>query len=190
MLEDMLDPHEIAPERIRPISRTEYERMVGVGLFEQEHVELLHGTLIEMSPQGGHHATVCAWLSQRLTLALGMTLEIRPQLPFAADDWSEPEPDLVVARRDHSAHEHPSKALLVIEVSESSLRKDRILKARLYARAGIPEYWIVVLATMEVEVYTNPQGDGYADIQTRRDSDVLRPIQLPGVEIAIAEIPR
>ncbi|MGE5187288.1 MAG: Uma2 family endonuclease [Acidobacteriota bacterium] len=186
----MLDPSELAPERIRPLSRREYDRMVDLGMFEDEHVELLRGMLVEMSPQGGRHGTVCAWLAQRLSIALGMSLEVRPQLPFAADDWSEPEPDVAVARRDHSIDEHPGAALLLIEVSQTSLRKDRGVKLQIYAQAGVPEYWIVDLTTMTVEVYSQPTAHGYANVARLGDGDVLRPTQLPGVELPVAELPR
>ncbi len=185
-----IDPDDLAPERMRPISRREYDRMVELGMFEDERVELLCGMLVAMSPQDGPHATVCAWLAQRITLALGMTYEVRPQLPFAADDWSEPEPDLAIATRDRSIREHPQQALLLVEVSETSLRKDRGVKLRVYAAAGVPESWIVDLTTMTVEVYTQPTSKGYANVEKLRDGDVLRPTHLPGVELAVAEIPR
>ena len=187
-----IDPVELAPEHVRPISRREYDRMVKLGMFEDERIELLSGTLVTMSPQGGRHATVCAWIAQRITLALGdMTYQVRPQLPFAADDWSEPEPDLAVCRRDHPIDEHPDKVLLLVEVSETSLRKDRGVKLRIYAEAGVPEYWIVDLTTMTVEVYTEPTPKrGYARVQKLRDGDVLHPVELPSIALPVAEIPR
>lgn len=191
MLSSMFDPSLVAPERIRPLSRKEYDRMVELGMFENERVELLRGMLVTMSPQGGPHATVCAWFTQRITLALGdMTYEVRPQLPFAADDCSEPEPDIAIARRNRSIREHPSEVLLLIEVSDSSLPKDRKLKLAIYAEAQVPEYWIVDLTTMSVEVHTEPTRDGYAKVHVLRDGNVLRPTQLPAVELAVADIPR
>jgi len=190
MLEAMVDPSELAPERIRPLSRREYDRMVDLGMFEDEHVELLRGTVVTMSPQGEHHGGVVAWFSQRLTLALGMSRQVRPALPFAADEWSEPEPDVAVCTYDHGVHDHPTKTLLLIEVSQTSLRKDRGLKLQIYAKAGVPEYWIVDLTTLTVEVYTQPSPTGYASVQHLRDGDLLRPTQLPGVELPVAEIPR
>ena len=190
MLESMLDPSDLAPERIRPLSRREYDRMVDLGMFEDEHVELLRGMLVEMSPQGEHHGSVVAWFAQRLSIALGMSLQVRPALPLAADDYSEPEPDVAVCTRDHGVHEHPARAVLLIEVAYSSLRKDRGIKLQIYAQAGIAEYWVVDITTMTVEVYTQPTAHGYASVVRLRDGDVLRPTRLPGVELPVAEIPR
>ena len=191
MLQSMVvDLSQLDPKDVRPLSRKEYERMAELGMFEDERVELLRGTVVKMSPQGGHHATVTAWFSQRLSIALGMTVEVRPQLPFAASDWSEPEPDIAIATRDRSLRDHPSRALLLIEIADSSLRRDRGLKLGIYAEAGVPEYWIVNVTTMTVEVYTEPREGGYARVEQLRDGDVLHPTQLPGIELPVAEIPR
>jgi Uma2 family endonuclease len=115
---------------------------------------------------------------------------VRPQLPFAASDDSEPEPDLAVVREDYSLRDHPSEVLLLIEVADSSLRKDRGIKRAIYAENGVPEYWILDVATMTVEVYTRPIGGNYADVRVARDGDVLRPIHLTTVAIAVSQIPR
>jgi Uma2 family endonuclease len=92
----------------------------------------------------------------------------------------------VVPLGDYEA-EHPSTALLVIEVSETTLKKDRG-KAALYASAGIGEYWIVNLGARTIEVYTSPDGDRYAEVRTLRAGDALRPGALGEVTIAVAEI--
>ena len=190
MLESMFDVPALAPEGIRRLSRHEYDRMVGLGMFEDERVELLYGVLVAMSPQGAPHATITAWLVQRLVRALDDTFDVRGHSPFAASDDSEPEPDVSVARRSNE-RAHPSSALLLIEVSESSIRKDREIKTRLYAEAGVPEYWIVDLTgdDIVVEVYTDPTSLGYGVVEAYDRGRVLRPTQLPGVEIAVADLP-
>src|SRR5690242_20819821 len=99
MLSSMFDPAVIAPERIRPISRREYDRMVELGMFEDEKLELLRGTLVTMSPQKWPHAVVVEWLTEKLIRGLDPAYSVRPQLPFAADEWSEPEPDIAVIRK-------------------------------------------------------------------------------------------
>jgi Uma2 family endonuclease len=191
MLSSMFDPELVEPEHIRPISRKEYERMVEVGILDaDERCELLRGAIVTMSPQKWHHATIVAWLTEQLIRQLATEYEVRPALPYAAGEWSEPEPDVAVARKDYSRHEHPSDVFLVIEVAESSLRKDRKIKTGIYAEAGVPEYWIVDLKTMSVEVYTRPIGDRYESMIALRDGDVLRPTMLPGVALAIADMPR
>jgi Uma2 family endonuclease len=191
MLVSMLDPDQVDVESIRPISRAEYHRMVDAGILgEDEHIELLRGIIVTKSPMKWHHAAVVSWLTERLILQLAGRLEVRPQLPYAADEWSEPEPDILVTTKDRARRDHPSEALLIIEVAESSLRRDRRIKATIYAEAGVPEYWIIDLKAMAVEVHTSPADGGYESVVTLRDGDVLRPTQLSGVELAIAEMPR
>lgn len=191
MLDPMFDPAEILPDQIRPLSRREYERMVEQGFFVGEPIELLRGLLVTMSPQGNRHRDVCSWLAQRIILAIGdMRLRVSCAMPFAADDWSEPEPDVLIADRGYEPSQHPDGALLVIEVAYSSHRRDRGVKLQIYARAGIPEYWIVDLSQNVVEVYTEPSGDRYAHMQTLRDGDVLAPTRLPSIRIPVSEIPR
>lgn len=190
MLADMFPRELVAPETFRPISRREYDQMVELGMFENEKIELLRGALVTMSPQKLPHARVVQWLNAKLVHALNPRYAVRPQLPFAADDWSEPEPDFVVTHPEQTVHGHPSDVLLVIEVSDSSLRKDRVLKLEIYAEAKVPEYWIIDVNTMTVTVHTEPIGDRYARIVTLRDGDVLRPTLLPDLAIAVAEIPR
>ncbi len=135
--------------------------------------------------------SAAAWFQQRLIRALDDSYDVRGHSPFAASEDSEPEPDVSVSRRA-PGHSHPSEPLLLIEVSESSLRRDREIKARLYAETGVPEYWIVDLSSDEltVEVCTEPSSRGYRHIETLGPDRTLRPTQLRGVAIAIAEIPR
>jgi Uma2 family endonuclease len=189
MLSSMFDPELV--ESIRPISRKEYERMVEVGILdEDDRVELLRGVIVTMSPQGVKHAATIEWLTNRLVRSIDPSLSVRPALPFAASDWSEPEPDFAIVPAERSMLAHPEAALLLIEVSDSSLRKDRKPKLEIYAEAGVPEYWIVNLQEMTIEVYTDPTGSGYATKQIMRDGDVVRPRLVPGIELAVADLPR
>jgi len=191
MLHHMFDPELVAPDRIRPLARKEYDRMVEVGILEEdEKIELLRGQLVTMSPVGSQHCAIVEWLNERLIRQLDPRYGVRPQMPFAADDWSEPEPDITVRRKDPTLRDHPRELLLLIEVSDSSLRKDRGLKLRIYAASGVPEYWIFDLQHDCVEVYTEPNGESYARVEVRRGDDVLRPALLPGVAIPLAEMPR
>lgn len=190
MLDLMFGPDEIAPETIRRLSRREYDQMVAAGIFdEDERIELLEGMLVTMSPQGEPHARVIEWLTQRMIVWLGFDFRVRCQLPYAASESSEPEPDLAIFRGDHRTDDHPSEALLIVEVSDSSIRKDRILKQRVYAKAGLPEYWIVNVQAKTVEVYTQPRGDAFISHQVFRVGDVLRPTRLPNIEVPVADLP-
>lgn len=190
MLQSMFDPDLLAPEAIRKLSRREYDKLVELGIFEDERIELLRGMLVTMSPQGGPHATISSWFMQRICVALGMDYDVRGHCPFAATDDSEPEPDISVSRRIANLLEHPTSPLLLIEVSDSSVRKDRLLKAPIYADAGAPEYWLVDISGDEIciEVHTNPMPSGYRNVEILRAGDVLRPTRLP-MELPVAEIP-
>jgi len=169
----VLELDQIAPDKLRPLRRVEYDRMVEMGLFEDERIELLHGVLVAMSPQGAPHADVIAQLNMLLTPALVGRAIVRVQSPLAVSDDSEPEPDLaVVALGDHRAA-HPSTALLVVEVADSSLRKDREIKAALYAQAGVTEYWIADVPSRRLEVHRGPGALGYTQVATHESTDLI-----------------
>lgn len=193
MLDQMLDFESLRPDGIRPISRSEYDRMVELGMFDDERVELLRGVLVTMSPQNREHAGPTHWLTKHLTLRLGSDWDVRCQLPFAATDDSEPEPDISVSPTvGNPSLEHPSSAVLIIEVSNTSILRDRRVKAPIYAEARVPEYWIVDVSGSElcVEVHTDPTPAGYRHVAVLQADDVLRPIALPGIEIPIRDLPR
>ena len=177
----------IEPESVRSLKRSEYDRMIELGMFEDERVELLRGVLVKMSPQLAAHASTVARLNDLLMTTLRGRFGLRIQSPLALSDDSEPEPDVAVVAPGNYDVEHPRTAVLVIEVSDSTLRRDRG-KAALYALAGIPEYGIVNLGARTIEVYSSPDGDRYADARTMRSGDSLRPGQLPDVVLAVAEI--
>lgn len=192
MFDFMLDPAAVKPEKIlpraRPLSRHQYDKLVERGVFDDERIELLRGQLVTMSPQGGLHSTVTARLTQRLIRALDDAYEIRSHSPFAATDDSEPEPDISVSRRQRRRAYHPSRALLLVEIAESSLRKDRLVKAEIYAEARAAEYWIVDLATKSVFVHTDPYRGAYRSIVQLRSRDCLRPVMLPEISIRVGEL--
>ncbi|MBI3181749.1 MAG: Uma2 family endonuclease [Myxococcales bacterium] len=171
----------------------EYHRLITAGILdEDEHVELLEGVIVEMTPQKRPHARVITTLTGKLARALPPEYSVRIQLPLTLSDDSEPEPDLAVVLQseEDAAPAHPRSALLVAEVSGDSLRKDRSLKGRVYARANIPEYWIANVAEKCVEIYTDPvSSEGrYATARTVRPGDTLVPRHLPGVEIPVADL--
>lgn len=186
----MFDPDILAPERIRKLSRREYDKLVELGIFEHERVELLRGMLVTMSPQGAPHATIASWFVRRLGRLLDESFEVRGHSPYAATEDSEPEPDVSVSRASTGLY-HPDSALLLIEVAESSINIDRHVKAPIYGESHVPEYWIVDISSRDlaVHVHTRPTNEGYRHVETLRDGDVLRPTQLAGIEIAVADIP-
>ncbi len=188
MLEAMLDLQNLAPERLRPIKRVEYERMVQAGLFAREHIELLDGFLVVMTPIGAPHATIVDRLGRIFIIALDRRAHVRIQGPFAASDQSEPEPDLAVYPLGSYMREHPSNALLIIEVADSSLAADRHIKTPLYARAGVPEYWIVDVEGRAIEVHSDPAAGVYRSVIRHELGRCVAPAAFPDVVVDIAAL--
>lgn len=169
-----------------------YHRMLEAGILgEDDHVELLEGVIVEMSPQGAAHARIVARLNRFLVLSVGEAFEVRPQLPLTLDEQSEPEPDLAVVPAESGlSNAHPHHALLVVEVASASLTHDRQVKARLYARASIPEYWLVDAERRCIEVYRDPdaaQGH-YLSREVRSGAEVLECRSLAGVSLPVSKL--
>jgi Uma2 family endonuclease len=142
-------------------TREAYDRMIEAGVLgSNDRVELIDGEIVCVSPQGSRHATAIQLAQEALQGAFEAGFIVRNQLPLALDACSEPEPDLAVVRgepRDYlAAHPAPEATILVVEVSDDSLERDRSTKGSLYARAGIPEFWIVNLIDRQIEVFRNP----------------------------------
>ena len=180
----------IEPELFRPLKRAEYDRLVELGLFQGERIELLRGVLVKMLPQRPPHASTVQKLNGLLAARLQERFGLRIRCPLALSDDSEPEPDVAIVSPGDYDTEHPRTALLVIEVADSSQPIDRGIKLTIYAEADVPEYWIVDLVQMTVDVHTQPKRGRYTNLRTFRDGDVLRPTLLPDVAIYVAEIPR
>ena len=145
----------------------EYARMGVAGIFlEDDRVELIDGDVYEMTPIGPTHAGVVDDLTELLVSRLAGKAKVRIQNPIRLGRHTEPQPDLVVARlrSSHYTDRHPEsdEVLLVIEVADSSLRYDREAKLPLYAKAGIPEAWLVDVTARTITVHTEPGADGYA----------------------------
>lgn len=173
---------------IRPLRRSEYDRLVAHGAFEDERIELLHGALVVMSPQNVRHADVARRLADHLTRTLGERALVSCQFPFAATRDSEPEPDIAVIPRRRYGRGHPRSAFLVVEVAHSSLRKDRLLKADIYASASVPEYWIINLRKGTIEVHTHPAGGRYRRRRLFRHGERIVLAVFPDVGLGVSEV--
>ena len=149
------------PLTLRRWKRVEYERLVDLGVFEGEPLELIGGQLVVAEPQYPYHASAIGAVDDALRAVLPPGWTVRTQLPVSLDDESEPEPDLVVVpgRPTDYRHAHPARPVLVVEVAESSVAFDRVHKGSLYARAGIQDYWVVNLVDRVLEVYRDPGPD-------------------------------
>lgn len=172
-------------------SRAQYEQMVDAGVFgPEDRLELLDGEIIDMAPQKSRHATAVRLLEEALRACFGPGYDIRSQLPLALDERSEPEPDIAVVPgrpRDYR-DAHPSSALLIVEVADTTLAYDRIRKLAAYARAGIPEYWILDLDGESLEVCRQPLRDTYGERRILRATDRIAPLAAPRGEITVADL--
>lgn len=174
-----------------PLSRAEYDRAVEGGAFEPEaKVELVDGELHAMTPEGSRHAVGMNVVADRLRRVFDIGFHVRVQNPLALDDYSEPEPDIAVvkgAMRDYR-DAHPASPVLVVEVSDDSVRYDRKVKQRLYARARIPEYWILAVRDARLEVYREPGEDGYQSVTRLGAGETVAPLKRPDAGIAVDDL--
>lgn len=165
------------------ITRAMYDRMVDAGILEDQHVELIDGEIVEMSSINNPHVGACSILTRLMYKTFGADAYVRVQAPLAIRD-SEPQPDITVidgTERDYDYH--PSKAKLVIEVAETSLRVDRGVKAALYASAKIEEYWILNIPGKQLEVHRSPKRDRtqrfgyrYTDVRILKGKETVVPL--------------
>lgn len=139
-------------------TREEYHKLAELGVLgEDERVELIEGEIIQIAPVEPEHVAEAHGLYDRMRRLFGKGYCVRMQAPLALSD-SEPEPDIAVvpgAQADY-LHSHPTTAVLVIEIAQTSLQYDREVKSSLYAKAGIPECWIVDLENRCLKVYRDP----------------------------------
>ncbi|MGD9892218.1 MAG: Uma2 family endonuclease [Dehalococcoidia bacterium] len=184
---------------LRLWTRDEYESLIEHGILgSEDHVELIGGAIVEMTPQKGPHAMAVGFGQDALLRVIGERFHLRVQLPLSLGADSQPEPDLAVIpgrRRDFHSEGHPQTAALIVEVSDTTLAFDRERKGSIYARAGIPEFWILNLQLQLLEVYRDPAPDpaapfGYAYRQRLSFSpdDRVSPVAIPGAEILIADL--
>jgi Uma2 family endonuclease len=166
----------------------DYELMGQAGILnEDDRVELIDGEIIGMSPIGPRHALCVMVLTRLLARNAPDDLLIGVQNPVRLPGNSEPQPDLAVVRHGRYGHALPTgtDVLLVIEVSDSTLAYDRDVKFPLYAAAGIPEAWLVDLATGRIERHTEPGTTGYRAIIRAERGDTIASTTVPALAIAV-----
>ena len=170
----------------RRFSVREYRRMIDAGvLAEDEHVELLDGAIVPMSPTSPRHAAHVARLGELLRSLLGDRAQVREEKAIDLEPSTQPEPDLSIVRvrSDFYSGSHPTAGdvLFLVEVADTSLERDRGVKLALYARAGIPAVWVLDLPGDRLWVSSAPQGGEYTDPAEFRRSDGDRRFPVPGV---------
>lgn len=181
----------------RKFTREEYHKLAELGVLgEDEQVELIEGEIIQMAAAEPEHVAEAHGLYDRIRRLFGKGYCVRMQAPLALSD-SEPEPDIAVvpgAQADY-LHSHPTTAVLVIEIAQTSLQYDREVKSSLYAKASIPEYWIVDLENRRLEVYRDPAespqaafGYAYRVRFVLQPSDTIAPLAKPERTIRVARL--
>jgi Uma2 family endonuclease len=172
------------PVQTRRFTRAEYDQLIAQGFFdEDEPIELLDGQLVVKEPQGSAHVRMVSHVRRVLQRAFGERYDVLVQSPIAMDDASEPEPDLAVVRERPKDHLRslPSSPVLVVEVADSSLRRDRNAKSLLYARNGVADYWIVNLVDRALEVHRDP-------VRSSRGRWKYRSVRILGPRSAISPL--
>jgi Uma2 family endonuclease len=181
-----------APRR-RPITADEYHRMADAGILgPEERVELLDGVIVQMSPiNAPHNATVWRLIDVFAPRLHGRAV-VSAQGSFRLSQFSEPEPDIAIFRyRDdfyRGAHPRPEDVLLIIEVSDTSLRYDRDDKLPRYAAAGIPEAWIADVQRNRLTVHRDPTPDGYRQVVTLTRRATISPLAFPDLVLCWEDI--
>jgi Uma2 family endonuclease len=186
-----------APLTVRRWKRIEYDRLVDLGAFEDEPLELIGGQLIVAEPKGAYHSSAVTAADYALRAALPSGWLVRNQQPVSLDDESEPEPDLAVVpgRPGDYRDAHPGRPALAVEVAHSSLLFDREHKGSLYARAGIEDYWIINLIDGVLEIYRDPGPDPaaiygwrYRSVTTLAPPALAIPLAFASTHIAVTDL--
>ena len=155
-------------------------------------MELVNGEIIERSPIGKRHAACVGRLTQVIALLIQRTAILRVQNPVLLDDHSEPQPNITVLKPRADFYEQsmptPADVLLVIEVSDTTLAYDRRVKVLLYARAGIPETWVVNLVDDPIEAHSDLSGGAYQAIDSCARGDEMQSRALPTLHVSVAEV--
>jgi len=170
-----------------------------LGLFRPgQRMELIAGELIERMTQNRPHGISLSKSQRVLEEAFGEACYVSVQTPLAIDEGNEPEPDLMVvigSPDDYDSHPTAASVLLVMEVSDTTVRYDQTTKADLYALAGVAEYWVLILKTRTLEVRRDPitlpespNGYGYRSLDLYRETDTVTPLQAPNAVISVSDL--
>ncbi|HJQ24135.1 MAG TPA: Uma2 family endonuclease [Blastocatellia bacterium] len=171
----------------------DYYRMADAGVFPIDaRVELIDGEVVEMFSIGNRHIGSVIRLTTLLSRKVGASALVSVQNPVRLNDFSEPQPDIVLLkpRKDFysNAHPTPTDVLLIIEVADTSVNFDRRVKLPLYARAGIPETWVMVLPKDQIEVHSQPVNGKYQKVQRLKRGRTLTSPTVAGLSFKVADL--
>lgn len=180
------------PTRLR-ISIDRYQKMVESGvLTKDDRVELIEGEIVDMAPIGRNHFAITARLQDFFASTLGQRAIVAIGAPLNLGDFSEPQPDLALLKRRGDFYRaklpEADDALLVVEVADSSLAYDLDAKARLYARYGVAEYWVIDVNGRRVIVHRAPEHERFSEVIERRGSDTLSPMAFSDAAVSVRQL--
>jgi Uma2 family endonuclease len=171
----------------------DYYQMSELGILDpNERTELIAGQIVIMTAKGTPHVIALQLLASNLQDQLGKVALIRTQDPILLDNFSEPEPDLAIVKgtildyADH--HPHPEDIHLIVEVADSTLKKDCEVKDKLYSQAGIPEYWVVDLKNRQLHIFRDPTPTGYTSHLLTTESQTASPLAFSNISLSIGSI--
>jgi Uma2 family endonuclease len=169
----------------------EYHRLVETGLLDEKRVELLEGNIVDMAPEGMPHAVYCTEAVEYLRFLLGDRAKVREAHPITLPNHSEPEPDIAIVCAPNSQylthHPYPQDIFWLIEYANATLKKDLNDKKRVYAAAGIQEYWVVNLQTLELIVFRDLAIDTYQS-ETILATGNISPLSFPDIQITVSQL--
>lgn len=174
-----------APHRL---FRDDYHRLIDLGFFQDEHVELIHGILVDMSPTGLSHRIVVDRLMRLLVPALAGRADVSIKQPYRATGESETRPDVSVCPPGETSAGHPSRAHLIIEVADASLEYDRHNKSHLYAASAVQEYWVVNLVERVIEIHTEPAEGRYGIRMRAKAGAAVAPRAFPDIVFGVDDL--
>lgn len=171
----------------------EFNKLGEAGIFdEDDRVELLDGEIIVMSPIGSQHAGAVMRLVSVFTERLGKRIVLNPQNPAVVDEFSEPQPDVMLLKPKpdfyQSGHPRPQDILLLVEVSDTTLSYDRGRKLRKYAECQVSEFWIVNLKNNSIEQYRAPAVTTYSHSRIHQRGETVGIEAFPDVHFAVEEL--
>ncbi len=179
------------PKQLR-FSVDEYYKMIELGILKDyEKAEIIEGELIQKMPIGDRHASVVNRLNRIFVKNASDEILVSVQNPLRISDYNEPEPDFVLAdltKFENDRHPRPEETLIVVEVSDTTLKYDRDTKLSLYAEAEIPEVWIVNLKNDIVEIYRKPSNGIYQIAQIFKKGEIAESEILPDLKIEVDKI--
>jgi Uma2 family endonuclease len=180
------------PRRLR-FTVDEYYKMIELGMLKDyEKAEIIEGELIQKIPIGKRHSAVAEKLNETLRDELGKSVSLRNQQPVRFGEYNEPEPDLAVLQRREDFYSSdkpvPKDVLLLIEVSDATLKYDRDTKLALYAEAEIPEVWIVNLPNDIIEIHQKPSNGIYQLTKIFKRGEKIESEMLPNLKLEVDKI--